>query len=621
MPRHPNKPSDGHVGRVALSRRIAFWTSLLLVILAIAEGYRYHPATPGLCIHSLEESAGPAGAAKSVALPLSREPQRGTQPFRTLRYRFTFNHDAGTREPEAISIGEALPFYRLVVNGANVTPEIDLSASDIRDMAPHLHLLPDDVLKPGTNVAELELPIAYDLGEVRIDQLCVGSRAQLEPAFRANWWRMVAIPQMIAMLFCVLIVLAIALWLLAARQPAYAWYIVCLLLLLVRVVYVSTSARPGTPLLWMLTGDILMIPLPYALYRFTSAYWQFSRPWLARLMIVMASGALISSISYLVPQAGLQRLADAFVVLILVSSDLLVVGAMASQLHALHWIEKGVVVWVGIVAFFCIALEIANIFQPLSLRWMWPAPPANALLAIGFGYLLVRRMALGADVFAYATDTLADDLDHALDPRATTDAGGWADVSASITRRERSRMMRDIHDGFGSRLVAVLNQARRELPSSPLHRQIQRALLDMRLMLDAMDDASRSLVLALARLRHRIEPTLAAADIASEWQTDAIDGVSIDSRRKLIAVFRCLEELIDNSLQHSRAKRVSVAVGICGDWLEFSVEDDGCGMGDAAVGRGLERSRLWIEAMHGSLHKDARGAGCGTRFTLRVPLF
>jgi signal transduction histidine kinase len=621
MSRQMDKPSDRQVKRVAFGRRIAFWASLLLVMLTIAESYRYHPAPASLCVHSLEESTGIASAWKSVALPLSREPQRGAQPFQTLRYRFAFQHEAGAREPEAISVGEGLPFYRLAVNGANLTPEIELTASDIRDMAPHLHVLPADVLKPGINVAELELPIAFNLGEVRIDQVCVGSRAQLEPSFRANWWRMVAIPQMIAMLFCVLIVLAVALWLLAARQPAYAWYIVCLLLLLVRIVYVSTSARPGTPLLWMLIGDILMIPLPYALYRFTSAYWQFSRPWLARLMIVMASGALISSISYFVPQAGLQRLAEASLVLILVGSDLLVVGAMASQLHALHWIEKGVVVWVGMVAFFCITLEIANIFQPLSHRWMWPAPPANALLAIGFGYLLIRRMALGADFFAYATDTLADDLDHALDPLPRSAARGWDDVSASITRRERSRMMRDIHDGFGSRLVAVLTQARRELPHSPLHRQIQRALLDMRLMLDAMDDASRSLVLALARLRHRIEPMLAAAQIASEWQTDSIDGVSIDNRRKLITVFRCLEEMIDNCLQHSGAAHVQVVASIAGSWLDFSVEDDGCGIGDAAAGRGLERSRIWAEAMQGSLRNGVGSSGRGTRCTLRVPLF
>jgi signal transduction histidine kinase len=615
-----DKPLDKAAGRVAFGRRILFWASLLAAAWAIAVGYRYHPAPGNLCVHTLQEVVS-ATQTRSVALPLNREPARDAQASRTLHYRFTFQREANVTELQAISIGEGLPFYRLSVNGADLTPAIDLAASDVRNMAPHLHVLPNDVLRPGTNIAELELPIANDLGEVRIDQVCVGSRAELEPAFRTNWWRMVAIPRMIAMLFCVLLVLAIALWQLGARQPAYAWYVVCLVLMLARVIYVSTSARPGTPLLWMLICDIMLIPLPYALYRFTSTYWSFSRPWLAKLMIVMASGALISSASYLVPETNLQREASALFLLIVLGSDLLVIRAMASQLHALHWLEKGVVVWVGIVAFFCNLLEIANIFQPLSRRWMWPAPPAVALLAIGFGYLLVRRMALGADIFAYATDALADDLDQALDQLPGSGDRGWEDVSASITRRERSRMMRDIHDGFGSRLVAVLTQARRELPLSPLHRQIQRALLDMRLMLDAMDDASRSLVFALARFRHRVEPMLVAANIASEWQTASIDDVSIDSRRKLIAVLRCLEELLDNCLQHSGAARIRIVATIAGPWLDFNVEDDGCGMGNASAGRGLERSRLWAEAMHGSLLKDVGASGRGTSCTLRIPLF
>jgi signal transduction histidine kinase len=614
-------PAKQQPRRFAAARRIAFWTSLLLAMLAIAGSYRYHAAPADLCVHRLDESTG-TGGFKAVVLPLSREPQPGDPTSRTLRLRFAFQHDALSPEPVAISIGEALPFYRLTVNGADLTPEIDLAATDVRDMAPHLHVLPDDVLRPGTNTAELELPVASDLGEARVDQVCVGSRVLLEPAFRADVWRMQTLPRMIEMLFGALIALAAALWLLSARQPAYGWYIACLLLMLARIVYVSTSARPGTPLLWMLIGDFTLILLPYALYRFMCAYWQFSRKWLARLLLgVMVGGALFSTASYLLPQTYLQQVASAIFLVIVIGSDLLVIGAMASRLHALHWLEKGVVVWAGVVAFFCIALEIANIFQPLSQRWMWPAPPAVALLAISFGYLLIRRMALGADFFAFATDTLADDLDQALDTRADPAVRGWDDVSASITRRERSRMMRDIHDGFGSRLVAVLAQARHELPHSPLHRQIQRALLDMRLMLDAMDDASRSLVFALARFRHRIEPLLGAAGIASEWHTAAVEGVSIDSRRKLIAVFRCLEELIDNSLQHSGAQRVKIVAGMTGAWLDFNVEDDGRGIGEQAVGGGLERSRVWAEAMHGSLRMGAGSAGRGTRCSLHVPFF
>lgn len=631
---HPRDDSPGKWGR--RGRAAAFWISLLLAIGAMVTGFRYHPAPAELCATTLMQDMGDE-VYMPVELPQRINPAANSR--NVLRYRFAFQLGAHDLAPQAISIGEGLPFYRLQVNGADLTPTADLAARNLRDIGPHLHMLPADVLRHGTNIVELELPSAISLGEVRIDQVCVGNVARLEPGYRANWWKMVGLPRIFTMVFCVLIVLAAALSALSPGQSAYRWYVACLLLMLGRIAYVSTAARPGTPLLWVELEAISLVLLPYALYQFMSAYWQFSLRWLKRLMLALTGTAAGSSIYlYLVPLSDFSQMVSALFSLCVIVNSLLVIVAMVSQLHALHSLEKHMVLWTTLFSFACSCLEIANFLMPLTGRWTWAGPPGTTLLALGLGYLLIRRMALGAGVFAYAADVLASDLDHALgshDPKSlpltSTTASSvsvWADVSASITRRERGRMLRDIHDGFGSRLVAVLMQARREFPHSPVQRQIQRALLDMRLMMDVMDESSRALVLALAKLRHRIEPSLEAAGIVSQWHTVSIEHVILDDRRKLMSVFRCLEEMLNNTLQHSGAKRVVVDVAIVGWQICFSVQDDGCGAQtslptdiDGPEAGGLMQAALRARAIGGSLCIGPAAEQQGTTCVLTVPLF
>ena len=608
---------------LARFRRFLFWFSLLLALAVLMFGFRYRVIEGASCVSNVEQIVD-ASTKVRVPLPIRVVAATDAAPFSTLRYRFDFEPLKVDHGSLAIMIGEALPFYRLRVNGADLTPEIDLGARNLRDMAPHLHILPRDVIRPGVNTAELEMPLAASLAELRVDQICVGSLAVLEPSFRANWWRMVGVAAICALLICTLMVLGAALWLLSGRHPAHAWYVGCLVLLLARTVYVSSTYRPGSPLLWVFLGNVAVALLPYALYRFMRAYWQFALPWLSRALVVITIFALADCVQlYVVPRAEFAQANYVLLLMVTTIGEILVVLAMATRFRSLDRAERAVVIWVGCFAFFGLLFEVANLFLPFEQRWMWTKPPVVTVLAIGLGYLLLRRMALGADLLAHAADSLALDLDQAISMDAEADAPVWKSVSSSISRRERGRMIRDIHDGFGSRLVAVLMRARRELPNSMLHRQIQRALLDMRLMLDAMDETSRSLGMVMARLRHRIEPLLTTVGIASEWQFDQVAEVRIDDRRKLILVLRCLEELLCNSVQHSGADQLRVNITIRYGQLSFEISDNGCGMDpvESAKGRGIAQIHLRAQMLGGTLAIGAGDDGRGLHCVLQVPLF
>jgi signal transduction histidine kinase len=94
-----------------------------------------------------------------------------------------------------------------------------------------------------------------------------------------------------------------------------------------------------------------------------------------------------------------------------------------------------------------------------------------------------------------------------------------------------------------------------------------------------------------------------------------------------LAVFRVVQEALNNVAKHARSRNVSLSVERFKDRLVASIEDDGVGF-DAAQALDLEAGRVnWglvgmrerIEATGGSFEIESR-PGEGTTILLRVPL-
>lgn len=542
-----------------------YWAGVVCAMLLTIGAMRYREAPTARCTAKPQRAETMSGDrathdAAGETIPVARYPIRFDRP-----------DDA----PLALTVGRALPFYRLTLNGANLTPGVDLAADNVRDLAPHLHVLPAELLHARDNVAELVVPEVAALGPLGVEQVCVGPLADVQSAFRANWWRMVGIPRICLMLYIALAMLAIALWALNAQQAAYAWYLLCLVPLIERSLYLSTAARPGGPLLWIHLGNLSLIVLPYALYGFMRAHWRFPVPWLMPFLHATALLALlcIGMRGVQLPAALDAGLAALFVLLVTVSS-VVVAAAILWRVRSMHRVERRAVTGVFAFGFIAALPEALDVLVPFAQRWMWTNPLSTIAVALGLGYLLIRRMAIGGYVLGAATDALAGDIDQAIAADPPPDKRVWAHFAAGISRRERSRLIRDIHDGFGARLVAVLAQARRELPHSPLQGEIRRALLDMRMMIDAMDDSLRSLATAMGRLRHRIEQSNPSAEVRCCWRMGGLDDVMIGDRARLVAVFRCLEELLSEALADGRCDALAVEVRADRSAICFAIEGD-----------------------------------------------
>jgi signal transduction histidine kinase len=202
----------------------------------------------------------------------------------------------------------------------------------------------------------------------------------------------------------------------------------------------------------------------------------------------------------------------------------------------------------------------------------------------------------------------------------------------AISAQERLRLVRDMHDGVGTRLTLLLSGLQKGVVSSPeIQQGVEEALEEMRLLIDAQSPNTATVVEAAANLRYRLEPRLAAAGVATVWQVQpAAEMITLPANATL-HVLRIILECVSNAVRHGRARNVTLAFALQAedfdgrrrDALVVSVGDDGAGIvcaspGTRGSGRGLANARARAAAVGGRF--EIESCPGGTRACLVVPL-
>jgi signal transduction histidine kinase len=207
---------------------------------------------------------------------------------------------------------------------------------------------------------------------------------------------------------------------------------------------------------------------------------------------------------------------------------------------------------------------------------------------------------------------------------------------AAALALERTRLMRDLHDGLGGQLVSIVALSERGNAAAPIGEAARAALKDLRLVIDSMDDIGGDLMLALGSRRERAMAQLRPHDIALDWRVVTPQGLPVHPELRpwhVIQIVRLLDEALTNAVKHADARRITVSIERLIDASSLpqgciTVEDDGRGFapppdGDAAAAgqkaaRGLRNKRNRA-ARCGAEFELASGAA-GTRVRLKLPL-
>jgi len=197
-------------------------------------------------------------------------------------------------------------------------------------------------------------------------------------------------------------------------------------------------------------------------------------------------------------------------------------------------------------------------------------------------------------------------------------------LSAILTTQEeeRRRIAEALHNGLGQLLYGTRLHLDM-LPPSEAVRASQQLLneaieatrtISFELTPTILEDFG--LVVALQELVSRI-PTHLPVDLNLHGLAEPLPALLAT------AVYRIVQELLNNVMKHAQAQEVFVQVSREAGWLHLSVEDDGVGF-DAALparpgGIGLAGIRTRVELLGGTLTLHAR-PGRGTGVFLEVPV-
>jgi signal transduction histidine kinase len=197
-------------------------------------------------------------------------------------------------------------------------------------------------------------------------------------------------------------------------------------------------------------------------------------------------------------------------------------------------------------------------FSPILGDHSW-ARYTSLLYALVMLYVAVTR-------FNAATQE-ARGLNHSLGQRV---AQKEAELSASYAQvellareqerlAERTRILRDMHDGVGSHISSAIRQLQGGKASNSDVLQTLRDSLDqLKLSIDAMHLPPGDITALLANMRYRLEPRFASSGISFEWaveDTPLIPRLDAGAMRQLqFMVF----EALSNVLQHAHASVIRI---------------------------------------------------------------
>jgi signal transduction histidine kinase len=170
-----------------------------------------------------------------------------------------------------------------------------------------------------------------------------------------------------------------------------------------------------------------------------------------------------------------------------------------------------------------------------------------------------------------------------------------------------ARLTPDMHDGLGSML--------------------SHALEELRITLDSLEPMVVNCPPSMGTLRQRISPTLEAMGIELDWDVQEVPAVLVNGvpmeTRAVMHLFRCVREVVANTINHAKATRLTVRTGFDTQaprpqvWLRLADNCIGIGEGVHAGGRGMDNLRARAHALGATFRIEPNAeAGRGTAVTL-----
>jgi signal transduction histidine kinase len=573
------------------------------------------------------------GTERVVSLP--DRPVRSARSDDPALYALSFAaRDVAAGEPWSVLLPRFMDRVEVAINGAVIfDSRRDPQANRPNRNTPELATIPASLLHDGLNTLGIRLFALGPLGGF-LDPVYVGPDDALRPAYERRALLFVTAPVILSAWQAGLAAIVGIIWLKRRHQAFYGVFAAAMLLGFLQA-FGSVSASPSPDAVWngvLIASGALESA---CVVLFVVTFLGFSWPKWA--WVLFAPGLLILASGFLGPPGTLYRI---FLALAVPTVGLCLVITWVTAARAAYRRFDLVTVLLGCgvtVVFICWLHDVLTLLGFTADRIFVSRLSYSALLiAIGVGLTWRFAKALNeVDSFAHRTVTLLREAEARL---RLTFANEEKMARAAALAAERSRLMRDLHDGLGGQLVSIVALSERNRQSThqgddPIGDAARAALRDLRLVIDAMDDIDGDLMLALGVWRERAQAQLRPHGIALAWRALTPGGLPVcpDLRPwHVIQILRLLDEAVTNAVKHSGASCVSVDLETIEDGASrhgrITISDNGRGCGLALDGEANPKSKahrglanMAMRAARCDARLDVSSSAGGTRVQLDLP--
>jgi signal transduction histidine kinase len=580
-------------------------------LLAIAAG----AATTELTDARATITVDGATTVTQVVLPYHLDREQGTRDAQAIfEMHFPAGAAAGADELFGLYVARIGNTAEIWLNDSLLAQLGDIRQSNAADYskAPQYLSIPAQLLQPD-NVIRIHL--RGDGGRRGgLSTLVVGPEHEVRPLFeRATRWRMNA--SLAVAVFSLLVgALALVLWATqfeAGAGPAMrdSIYLSAGVAEFCWALRVGDTAIANPPLPWPAWGVVVTAAFAgwiccVALFCHHAAGWHRhpSMGWVRfALVTLFGSSILASSLSYTLHQPLFLTawLGIANLFFIVYAAVYLVAAVRAPSTARLLVAVAGTLnVAVGVRDW--IAIRISGDYSESTwIRY------SSVLFGLALGYIVITRFR--------AASTQAHDLMVNLASRVSEKE---QELSLSYARlaqldreharaAERTRILRDMHDGVGSHLSSAIRQLQsRRADREQVLQTLRDSLDQLKLSIDAMNLPQGDVTALLANLRYRLEPRFAASDVELQWHVDAMEAVRGFDGAAMRHLQFMLFEALSNVLQHAHARVLRIEARTAEAGAQLKIIDDGRGFD---VRRPLRRGLA-------SMHERAAAIGAQLSF-------
>ncbi|HEU5124842.1 MAG TPA: RICIN domain-containing protein [Verrucomicrobiae bacterium] len=200
-----------------------------------------------------------------------------------------------------------------------------------------------------------------------------------------------------------------------------------------------------------------------------------------------------------------------------------------------------------------------------------------------------------------------------------------------IIMEERTRISRDLHDDFGSKLTQISLLAWLPEEASQIDKVRERLRVigeKSRHMVSALDEVvwmmnprSETLSSFTAYIAGYADEFLSRTDIACRIESPAFYPEKIITSEARNHLFSSVKEAINNAVRHGQPTQVLLKFVALENELTIQVQDNGCGFDSAAIlpGNGLANLQQRMQKIGGTCEVQSAPAS-GTTVTFRLPL-